>query len=144
LLRRSRRLSRSRKAHVVIGAESKGSYTFRLSVLVCSYELWSANVVSWFPGVLSTRIPLPSNSVLFCLPSAIKSFSKDLLYFPFGFAIYQIWWWFCEVRTMFGRLLVRRKVRSMEDVVDLPRSWQSELVSHMAEGFGHPERAISL
>ncbi len=69
---------------------------------------------------MSWGIALPSHEVLLLLPVAKGLGFDDLLDFPFGSVIDDIWRGLEEVWSMFGSLLVRGKKRSMEDIMNLP------------------------
>ena len=57
-----------------------------------------AKVPFWFPGVLSCRIPFPSDEE--GATTRLSSVSEDRFNFIFLFAIYYVWWRLEEIRTM--------------------------------------------
>ena len=70
-----------------------------------SHQFWGVNISSGLPSVMGSGVALPTDAVLFFLLSAIVSPSNDVLHFPFGFSINNVWWWLDEVSPMFSSFL---------------------------------------
>jgi len=81
---------------------------------------------------MSVRVPFPVNTILFLFLASIVSYSCDSFYFPFGMSIFDLGWWLHEIGAMCFCFLIRRQIRCMEDIVDLPCPRELELIRHMA------------
>jgi hypothetical protein len=86
-------------------------------------------------------IAFPSDQILSFAP--VLPISKDLLDFPFFFAIDKIRWWLKEVRAMFLRLFVGRQQGGVEYIVNFPFLRDFKAVRDIGHFYGDVERSVS-
>src|SRR5712671_4105337 len=127
-----------------------GSYTptrwalFSILPFVYCDQFFCSDVGLIDPLIVSGRIVLPSYKVLQLLSSAEVAFPEDLFDFPFFLPFDQFGRWFEEVCPVFISLLVWRKERCVEHVVDSPRFREVDPVSDVGNLGDYLERSILL
>jgi hypothetical protein len=88
-------------------------------------------------------VTLPSDEVLELLLSAEVPRFENLLYFPFRFAFYNVWWWFDKIGSVLIGLLITCEERCMEDVMYLPMRGEFDLICDWGYYGDYLERSIS-
>jgi hypothetical protein len=71
-----------------------------------SNQFWGMHVFFWFPSIMYSRLPLPSDLELDLLVWSMPSFPYDLLYLLFFIAFNNIRWWFREVGSVQSCLII--------------------------------------
>jgi len=69
-------------------------------------ELRGMDLVSWFPGVVTFRVPFPFDEVLEHSGSSMMLVVDNTFHFIFFFSIDKVRWWLGEVRAMRSHLLI--------------------------------------
>src|SRR5712671_3254071 len=128
----------------------RGSYTptrralFSILPLVYCDKFISSDIGLIHPLIVSGRIVLPSNEVLWLLSSAEVAFSEDLFNFPLFLSFDQFGRWFEEIGSVFFGLLVRRKEGCVKHVVDSPCFREVDPVCDVGDLGDYLERSVSL
>jgi len=71
-------------------------------------EIWSMELVSWLPGVVTFGVPFPFDEVLECSGSSMTLVVDNMFHLIFFFSIDEVRWWPGEVGAMRLRLLIGR------------------------------------
>ena len=69
-------------------------------------ELWSMDLVSWFPGVIRFGVALPFDQVLEGSRLPRMSVINDLLDLIFFFSFDEVWGWSRIVRSMYRHFAI--------------------------------------
>ena len=89
-------------------AVSPVPFIFERVLLVIGFdELWSMDLVSWFPGVICFRVVLPFDQVLEGSRLPRMSVINDLLDLIFFFSFNKVWGWSRIVRSMHFCLAIK-------------------------------------
>ena len=63
-------------------------------------------LVSWFPGIVTFRVPFPFDEVLEHSSSSMTLVVNNTFHFIFFFSIDKVRWWLREVRAMRSCFLI--------------------------------------
>ena len=63
-------------------------------------ELWGMHLVSWFPCIVTFRVPFPFDEIFKLSSSSMMSVVDDMLHFVFLFTVNQVRWWSGEVGSV--------------------------------------------
>ena len=69
-------------------------------------EIWSMDLVSWFPCVVAVGVSDPFDKVLEVLITSMISMIDDLFYFILFFSVDKVRWWSGEVRAVCSCFMV--------------------------------------
>ena len=110
--------------------------------ILCQQVTIVGKYLFWFPRCFGNGIPLPFHVIL--IPSSSPSMSEDRLYLVYFFSINQFGWWFwkvCAVNLIFP---VLPEQRGMKHIMDFPRCWEFQMVSHWSNDFCNFKWPLSL
>ena len=79
-------------------------YSCLVAFVVHGEEFWHMQMLFWFLGVVSVRVPLPFNQVL-CLAPPYSGI-QYVFHLSLRLTFHQVRRWFCKVLAMFWGFLV--------------------------------------